>query len=208
MDLKCNDNVYLMENNINIYTYLTDINSTDKFKYGVLILLTVLFMMRLQLGTHVILGVIVGVFVVYYLNEKSKFVGDNFITDMKHKLDAKIFEGTTNMHHDSEIVELLYSLREYRYYSPANMYKLVHVIDKFLRIVEDMSIGTKYMGESYEIAREYRTKALNTLHSFVYKVPHTPVTIDKFHMAMKQLETLLNNHLDRVYQYMVYSYGK
>lgn len=145
------------------------------------------------------LGVGVGLFVVYYLNEKSKFVGDNFITDMKRKLDAKIFEETHNMHHDSEIVDLLYSLKEYRYYSPANMYKLVHVIDKFLKIVEDMSIGVKYMGESYELAREYRKRALNTMHSFIYKVPHTPITVNKFHLAMKRLETLLNQHLDRVY---------
>ena len=193
---------------MDIYTYINKIDNTDKFRYCIYLIAAILFMQRLSLRSETVIGLVVGIIIIYYINERSIKEGSNFMENMDHSLKAKAFKGTKNLHVDSQLLTFLYDIREFRYYNPANFRKLVFIIDHFLKIVQDMEKGVKHMGENYQIAVDYKYRALNCLHSIIYKMPHSTATNNKFHTALSKLEDLLNFHLNNIYQYMVYGYGQ
>lgn len=192
----------------NLYDYISNINNDNLFKYIVIIIIAVIISNRIAAGNHTIYGIIVGLVIVHYLNIKVHSNREDFISDMKHKMSSIALQNTRNFHIDSTLVQLIYDIQEYRYYNPANFRKLVHIIDNFLQIVQDMEKGVVHMGEMYQIAEDYKIKALNTLHSFVYKIPNTTATQNKFQNARVRLEYLLNKHMDTIHQYMTFKYGK
>ena len=191
-----------------MYDYISEIDNNDKFKYLAMILVSIFLMRRLALDSHVLVGLLFGIILVYYLNQRAVSIGTDFVSSSQQKLRNPIFREAKNLHQDSELLDFLYSIREYRYYNPAVYRKLILIVDRFLRIVNDMEIGVADMGANYEQLKDYKSRALNGLHSMIYRIPQSQATNRKFESAMDRLEVLMNVHLDNCYQYMVYAYGK
>lgn len=200
---------------MDIYSYITNIDNTDKFIYIAVVVACIILSKRISLQPNLSLGVgptlaglVIGVIVVYYLNEKSFKTGNNFVTSMMKKLKSKELSRSRHLYKDSELVQFLSDIKEYKFYNPANYRYLTQVLNNFLGLVTDLEMGVRDMGETYEILLEQKTKALNSFHAFIYKMPHSHVTMKQYHGALSRLEDLLNVHMDQTYQYVGYSYGK
>lgn len=187
---------------------LENTNSTEKFSYLIIIIICILFVRRLQLENSTLLGLTAGVALVIFLNRQSQQRGTNFLVDMEGKLNSRELKKTNNFYIDSELVSLMYEIREYRFYNPANYRSLIRTLDNFLQIVKDMEQGTDRMGDMYEIATDLKLKALNAAHAMIYSIPQSSATMKKYQTLLKKLEKLLNFHMDHIYQYMTYAYGK
>ena len=190
-----------------IYEYLTNIDSVLKVKYLSMILIGT-FLLKRILDFRTITSIIIILICVYILNEKSNQIGGNFIKDYQYILDLPEFKQYKYLYLDSEIVILVSSIRRYRYYNPAVFRRLIIDINNFLKLTTDMENDIDNMGEIYEILEEYKFKSMNTYMSFIHKIPMTEPALDTFHVKKLELEKLLNNHLDRCYQFMTYKYGK
>ena len=191
-----------------IYQYIKDIDNNDRFIYLVVLFCTILLIKRINPGKNIIIALVVAVLIIYYVNDKDHTTGANYITTMRNKLASKELTDTKYFYLDSELVDLVYDIKEYRLYNPFVYRKLVGIIDSFLNLVSDMEKDTTRMGELFQIAEQKKYSALNALHSMIHSIPRTPTTTVKYQHALTRLETLLNNHLDTIYQYTVYSYGK
>ena len=115
-----------------IYDYITNIDATDRFIYVVVIIISVLFTTRLPLSSHGIIGAVLGVVLVFYLNEKRDNAGETFLVALKKILSSDIMNPTHNTYlpFDSEILIFLDGYREYYQYNPALWNTFVKEINK------------------------------------------------------------------------------
>jgi hypothetical protein len=191
-----------------VYEYIKNIDNNDLFKYLVVIFGMILLLNRISPGINTIIGIITGVIFVYYMNDKHNTTGAHFISNMKNHLKGPLLNHTKYFYIDSELIQLMVDIKEYHSYNPFVYRKLVNTIDSFLHLVSDMEKTINNIGEQYQIITEKKHNAMNALHSMIYNIPQSEATITKYQHALLRLEELLNNHIDNVYQYMVYQYGK
>lgn len=181
-----------------IYEYIRDISLTDRFIYVTVIIGTILVLSRVNITVHVIVGLIVGILIVYYYNEKNVYTGHVFLKSMKDILNSNLMKPDKNKHlaKNSELVLFLDGHKEYYRYNPKLWNDLVRYINNFLHIMNDIEIGVERFNMDYDTMKGLKRKIMNTFHSFVHRIPHTPHSNDKFHIGMERLENLLNQDID------------
>jgi len=191
------------------YQYITNIDDTDKFIYVTIILAGALLATRIRPSANAVLGAIVAVIVVYYLNEKAEDQGTTFVAAMKTILSAPIMKPHKNRHlaYNSELVIFLDQHREYHHYNPVLWNSLVKLVNDFLKLEHDIELrqdtpntDTTFYNGDYDTMKATKLKILNTFHSFIHKLPHTESSNNKFHCGMKKLEQLLNTEIDHVHR--------
>lgn len=184
-----------------IYEYIRDIDLTDRFIYITVIIGTILLLSRVNITGHLILGLIIGTILVYYINEKNVHTGNTFLQSMKTILGSDRMKPHQNKHlaKNSELVLFLDGHKEYYTYNPKLWNDLVRHINNFLHIMHDIELGVEWFNLDYDTMKNLKGKILNTFHSFVHRVPHTPHSNDKFHLGMERLETLLNHDIDEIH---------
>ncbi len=191
-----------------IYKYLRNIDNNNLFIYLVVVFCGILLLNRINPNINTILGIIVSLMLVYYINDKQITTGSNFIANMSEALSGQYLKHTNYFHIDSELVQFMQNIKEYHKYNPFIYRKIVKTIDSFLNIVSDMEKDTVGMGELYQVANDKKHLAMNALHSMIHSIPYSESSNIKYQNALTRLEVLLNKHIDTIYQYMVYSYGK
>jgi hypothetical protein len=181
-----------------IYNYITHIDVTDRFIYVVIITVIILLFSRIPISPYLIVGTIVGIIVVYYIHDKKIYTGNTFLASMKNILNSDLMKPKSNrsLYKDSELVAFLDNRREYYNYNPNTWNQLVKHINEFLRLQSDIEIGVVRFNMDYETLVNLKGKILNSYHAFIYTVPHTPNSIDKFHIGMRHLQKLLNRNID------------
>jgi hypothetical protein len=192
-----------------LYQYVRDIDVTEKFGY--IIIVAAVILLATRIGNHGMLsgsgliGLIVGIIVIYYLNEKRVSQGTTFITSMNEILDAEIMKPNRNkyLHGNSEFVIFLDDHREYYQYNPQLWKDMVHTVNNLQRLVGDIEIGTERFNLDYSTLKEIKREILNQYQAFIHKIPHTESSNNKFHLGMERLEDLLNLEIDHVHQLVV-----
>lgn len=184
-----------------IYEYIRDIDLTDRFIYVTLIIGTVMFMSRINITGHLVVGLIIGIIMVYYLNEKNVHTGNTFVQSMQNIISSERMKPHRNKHlaKNSELVLFLDSHKEYYAYNPKLWNDLVRHVNNFLHVMHDIELGVEQFNLDYDTMKSLKGKILNTYHAFVHTVPHTPHSNNKFHLGMERLELLLNRDIDEVH---------
>jgi hypothetical protein len=99
---------------------------------------------------------------------------------------------------DSGIVELIFSLKEYRTYNEVIFEKLILQIDFYLKIV---SILEKFPVDSFQLLENLKRRKkeiLNILHSMILTIPPSIETEVKLDKALKSLQYILTYHYERL----------
>lgn len=189
-----------------LYSYIKDIDLTDRFIYtvilGTVIILTVRLGRNGMINGTGVFGLVVGFVVIYYLNDKRRKQGTDYITAMDQILDSNIMKPETNRYlsENSELLIFMNGHREYYQYNPVAWNTMVRQVNNFLRLVHELNIGTYRYNLDYDNLKVIKGKVLNTYQSFIHTVPHTEASTDKFQLGMTRLEGLLNNEIDLVHQ--------
>jgi hypothetical protein len=188
-----------------IYEYIKDIDVTDRFVYIAIIIVSMVFATRLPMSAHGIIGAVIGIFIVFYFNEKRDNAGDTFISSMKKILQSDIMKPTQNKYlsTDSELLIFLDSYREYYQYNPSLWNSMVKQINNFLKLSRDIEIGVNNYNMDYDVLREIKVKILNLYHSFIHKIPHTESSSSKYHKGIDRLQDLLNMTIDKIHRLVV-----
>lgn len=188
-----------------IHKYISKIDPTDGFIYATIVLGSVLLQRRIQLSSTTLVGLIAGLIVVFYLNDKKTDTGANFLEHMDRIRKAPIFKPhkNPNLHRDSVLLSFLDQHRIYYQYNPAVFNDLIAHVNSFLTLIHDIDIGTENYNSDYEVVRKLRTDIMNTYHSFIYRIPHAESSLRKFHLGMDRLEEILNGHIDRLHRDIV-----
>lgn len=188
-----------------MYTYLRDINSTDLFLYITLILVCSVAYRRITLGPHTIVGLLCGLALVYYLNERKTQSNGDFVKKMHAILALRVLRADKNTYlsRDTEMLLFLDNYKEYYDYNPMAFSQMVTQVNGMFRLLEDLTLGVQDYNLDYDVIRSQRTEILNTYHSFIHTLPHAPYSIEKYHQGLARLESLVNGYVDEAHRIVV-----
>lgn len=179
----------------NIFNYLESIGNEELFFYIVIIVFAILVSNRIGLEFTMVAGLVIGLVIVYYLREREISLGDNFEMEHESKLEHEIFKNTKNMHMDASLIDLLYSIKEYKQYNPDVYIRLTKNIDNFLRIEKDLENGVQRPVQLFDVAHMCQKRALNALHSMIHSIPYSKNSDEKFTRVMEEFNKLMAKHI-------------
>ncbi len=180
-----------------IYNYLIDIDSEDIVKFvGIVIFFIVLFRKH-SITLAGIVGLTIGLFVIYVMNEKRRAKELSKKKTLKKKL-AQIRPQPVYSHQYPDFIEFFHSIKELNNYNPYAFKKLIRNVDAFMRIHDDVLEGVQNCKNNYQVAVDLKSNALNHLHSIIFTIEDSPVIIEKLKYAINKLHMLLNLYLSNI----------
>ena len=188
------------------YSYIHNIPAENIVQYVGLAIFIIILSNRVKLSNYTLLGIVVSIIISYYLYDREQTVDSNYLNVIKYQLGSPIIKDAKYLYLDSEIVHILFHLQKIRPNNNLIYRDLVKQLDKFLNIYLLMEKGNANIGELYELALDYRTKSLNSLHSMIHKAGVEQ--INYLNDKRNELQKILNEHLDKMYLFMRYYYGK
>jgi len=182
----------------NIFNYLESIGNEELFFYIIIIVFAVVISNSISLEFTMVSGLVIGLVIVYYLREREISLGDNFEMEHESKLEHDIFKNTKNMHMDASLIDLLYSIKEYKQYNPDVYIRLSKNIDNLLRIEKDIENGAQYPAQLFDVAHMCQKKALNALHSIIHSIPYSKNSDEKFTKTLEEFNKIFARHISKM----------
>jgi hypothetical protein len=147
-------------------------------------------------GKHII--ILVGcILIVLFLNEKRRSTTITRMNELELKMNS-IFPQPKYFYLDSGIVELIYSIREFKNYNPLAFNKLIRILDDFLELTLEIEKNIQNGFDLYENLQNLKDSALNNLQSIIYNTPSDLVAENKLDNATQSLHFILNFHLEQI----------
>ena len=109
----------------NIYNYLNQIDRVDLFRYMVMFIGFSLFVNRLNFSFSGVVAMLVAVFLIYFDNERTNALGRNFNLNMESKILGENFKWTRNFYMDSDLIQFVDRIQEYKRYNKTAFYKMI-----------------------------------------------------------------------------------
>jgi len=145
-------------------------------------------------------------FFIYYWHDGVITEGDSHIHELERKLATPLLQKTKHLYIDTELIDFLSEYERFKTYN-SNVYRrIVRHTDDFMLLVRDMEKSVPNPGENYETARELKKGILNLFHSLIHSLPTDES--QNFRIALKRLESLLNEHISAIYVRMISQYAK
>ena len=177
------------------YNYITEIDNKSMFHFVVAGITVFTLVNKIHFTMSSIVAIFVAGVVVYFLNERRRTTQ---VTDMK-ELEIKLVRITPNpkyFHLDAGIVELVYSIREFRNYNDQAFVEMIAATDKFLGLMYDIEHEVANCHHAVELAQDLKKQALNHLMSIIYRTPSDSRALVKLRKAADSLHFILNHHID------------
>lgn len=183
-----------------LYTILENIDNRHLFVYIIIILFSIFYFKRFSIGINIIIALFFGLAVINYLNEKNTVSNEIEDIQQETKLDAiKPDPVKLRERKDTDIIDYIFSIQDLYEYNPEAYEEMIDNINNFLTVHDIIFKGTIYCDDYYQIADSKKNNALNALHSIIYSLPNSRIVNEKFNRAHKRLETILNKHLNELY---------
>jgi hypothetical protein len=188
-----------------LYQFLSNIPRQVIFNYLMIIVIVTLVINRiwylLDTSSISLIGFIVAVIVIIYLQQRTEALNSNFVYYLDNVLSSELMQShiNTNLYRDSELVRFLDNHREYYQYNPQLYQKIVSEINHFLKLQNEFILFEKASPGDMEALSILKTQIQNSFHNFIYRLPHTQNSIVKFQEGMKWLTDSLNKHLDNTH---------
>lgn len=174
-----------------ILTYLDQITRKEKFKYFLIALIVILFVYRLNLHWTIWMGIPVGLFVVYYLNEREaqelNRVGDHLWNVVK----SPLLKNTKYFITDPPMIQWVNDVGDLKKYNILEFNQMITSLDRMLKLIYDIKLGVTQCKENLDLILDLKITSLNQFHSLVYKINNADLR-EKYNYYLEQLGFLLN----------------
>jgi hypothetical protein len=188
-----------------LYRYIDTWDGTRLFIYIVIMILVIWFFSKRDIGINILVGILVGGFIVSYFNQRSINNNDSDAENLQIKKDALMPDvKPTVMQHD-DIINFLFSIQDMRVYNPLQYDAMVKNINTFYELYDVSIMDPKASYINYELMKQYKRDALNALMSIIYQLSDDKKTRDQINNAATILDTVLTQELDHI-SYIVDNY--
>lgn len=146
-----------------------------------------------------IIGFIIGIIVVIILI----IINRNKISSQQDKIEYKNKKIKPELKYAqkyNDIVEFIYSIREFYHYNNQTFSDFINLIDIFIRLYDDIIIGVKYCGHQIQVLNDKKYEILNTFHSLIYSLEDNEILLDKFEKSLEKIHLILNNYYNKTIQ--------
>lgn len=180
-----------------VYDFIIDLESTQLFYY-VWITIGVLFVFQFieVTLTHVV-ALVISLLIVFYIDKKDKREQQIKMDDIYLKLHL-ISPRPKWFYIDSDVIELIDDVKEYREYNIVAWSRLIYTLDNFLEIVHDMELGVRDYKDNIDVAIHQKRIAIDNLQSILFKLPVDRALEYKLERAIYHLKLILQRHLDKM----------
>lgn len=186
-----------MENQ-GIYTFLKSFEQYDWVEYGFILVVVLFFVTQiLQPSWYFFVGLLIATAIIYYRIDKKK----NTISSMNKELMMKLKTLTpkpANFHMDPDLINLFYNIRDFKTLNSEAYEQSLIAVDNMLKLVSEIEAGVYHCAENLDIVRDQMNKALNHLHTTIYKAPIPKNVEMKYQQALQALQIILRRHVDHV----------
>jgi hypothetical protein len=188
---------FLTDKNKGIYNYIKKIDKHDIILYIIIFFGLLYILNKYKFDTNHLAMLLFTLSIIYYINDMKNVTGKSRMKEIQMKL-LTIYPKPNYFYMDSGIVELIFSLKEYRTYNEVIFEKLILQIDFYLKIV---SILEKFPVDSFQLLENLKRRKkeiLNILHSMILTIPPSIETEVKLDKALKSLQYILTYHYERL----------
>ena len=98
---------------------------------------------------------------------------------------------------DCNLIEFMYSIREFEEYSHEIYLELQANLDRFLKMIWYVKHFPDTHWQYHNLV-DLKNECLNIMHSFVYSLPPHPLALDKLNDSVVHLRHILTAHLETV----------
>jgi hypothetical protein len=176
---------------------LYGLTKDNLFVYCIIVIFIFYLVSTVNITLGIIYASVVAFFFVRYLNTKRKENDIYLAKNLEYKYNL-IRPESKFIKNYPVIVQFLYNIQWLYEYSPKNYTDLVAYLDQFLELFEDIGIGVDYCQENYQIAEQYKYRALNALQTHIYSLPINNTMDDTLYQATKSLDKILTGYLGKM----------
>lgn len=185
-----------------MYETIQKIEPTRLVEYGILFVFVMFVITRIiqPTGLHVI-AFVIGVLVVYYRYDRDNSITDSTYKELDYRLKT-LYPVPANFHMDADLINLYFNIREFRKYHSEGYDESLVAVDNMLKLISEIEADVVFhCKENLDVIRDHYNKALNHMHSVIYKIPPTSLVYHRKHKrAMNALQIILRRHIDDVVQ--------
>lgn len=185
-----------------IYNFLNNLDRRYIVFYFIGLIVIYIFVDKINFTVKNIISLIIALSIIYFINDRNEKLN---IDDMK-KIDIKlatIFPQPRYFYLDSKIIDIFFSLQDFRDDSADIYDSLIVEIDTFLELTVLIRDLPKDYNKMYTLLKQYRKKIMNKFQSFIHNIDtYNKITYDKFHNAMENLHFILNVHMIDIKNYI------
>lgn len=175
-----------------VVSYISDVSNKDKFNYLVIILVVIVFIYRLNLSYSIWMGLILGVFIIYYLNERKELELNKESSQLWAVLKSPLLKNTRYFVTDPELIKWADEVSDLKGYNVLEFDKMIISLDRCLKLIYNIKQGVKLCKENLDLIRDYKVKTLNQFHSLIYNI-HDADLRDKYNQYFESLGHMLND---------------
>ena len=178
-----------------LYNYITEIDNKSLFFFCTTFLFVYNLVNQFSFSISSIVSILIATLVVYFLNERRRTTEFTDMTELEIKL-VRITPNPKYFHLDAGIIELVYSIREFRNYNDEAFVEMIIAIDHFLAMSYNVENDIADCHHAVEIAQNYKKQALNHLMSIIHRAPQSEIIQTKLRKAADSLHFILNHHIE------------
>lgn len=177
-------------------------------KYVIIFVCILLFTTRIFQPTfHQLLGIIVGLCVIYYLQLDTQKNVSTFNQILEHKLYTlkKITKNDLKyLHINADLIEIFYNIRELKYYNPKAYDNSLIMSNNIQNIISDAQVGLEECEHNYDIASDLMNQIMNQMHTLIYRLPvqnsENSLMNKRHDKVLESLQLVLRRDIDILYK--------
>ena len=181
-----------------LYEFIDKWDGKSIYMYIVIFIIIIWLCTRQKLGTNIIIGLLIGFFIINYLNHKSISSADTLEDIQKIKKESIKPKLTEETQKNKDVIDFLFSIQDLYTYNPQQYEVMVNSINYFFELFNNVIVDNKRSYVNYGLMKQYKRDALNALMSFIYSLPEDKRIRNKINKSVSILDTILTNYLDQI----------
>lgn len=181
-----------------LYKYIDTWNGERIYLYVAVFIFILWVFSKKEYGTNILIGIIVGTFVVAYLNNRSITSTDTLDEIQKIKRDNINPKLNNQAEKHNHVVNILFSIQDLYVYNPQQYEEMIRYVNQFYDMYQLSFVDPKTSYINYGHMKQYKRDALNAFTALIFSLPDDVKARSKVNAASNVLDDILTKDLDQV----------
>lgn len=182
----------------NLSTILGKIDNNGIVTYVAIIFIAIFFAKIINISLTFIFLLIVGLFFCYLIYKKRSVEKLTYDKELEIKLNL-ITPKPQRIDGYPDLINFLYSIRDFYFINPNEFYAIVTNIDNFIQLYEQiMNNEMLYGTQNLEVAIPFIRTAQNHLHAMIYNLDVSKRLTAKYHKALEDFHLIAQQYITKL----------
>src|SRR5579872_42091 len=181
-----------------LYLHVDSWDGERLFIYVVVFILIIWLFTKCDMGINILIGIIIAVFVISYLN--NRFITTTSTLEELQTIKKNIIKPKLNddAQEQMPIVDFTFSIQDLYAYNPLAYEEMIKNINQFYDKYTTCFSDTSTCDINYGFMEQYKRDAMNALMSMIYTLPDDPKVRNLVDTAASVLDGIMTKHLDQI----------